>query len=106
MASEALSDNKVEQSPKEDDSLDDSDANTPKQEPAPDENTVDEADSIVQNFSDPSGSDKEETAEDIAAEAEDIMSGFSGSKSSSSKSSSDPKEFAMGLGESSSENSR
>ena len=53
MASEALSDNKVEQSPKEDDSLDDSDANTPKQEPAPDENTVDEADSIVQNFSAP-----------------------------------------------------
>ncbi len=62
------------------------------------ESTVNEADEILQNFSD---SSKEETAEDIAAEAEDIMSGFSGSKESSS-SNSDPTEFELGLGNSTS----
>eukprot|EP00531_Pseudo-nitzschia_arenysensis_P006179 CAMPEP_0116148076 /NCGR_PEP_ID=MMETSP0329-20121206/18136_1 /TAXON_ID=697910 /ORGANISM="Pseudo-nitzschia arenysensis, Strain B593" /LENGTH=877 /DNA_ID=CAMNT_0003644129 /DNA_START=241 /DNA_END=2874 /DNA_ORIENTATION=+ len=71
-----------------------------------DETTVSEADEILQNFSD---SSKQESAEEVAAEAEDIMSGFSGSKdessassSSSSSSSSGPTEFELGLGNSTS----
>ena len=71
--------------------------------PTLDENTVDEADEILNNFSD--NSDNNESAEDIAAEAEEIVSGFSGSKDSSSGSEngSSPREFAMGLGGSSSD---
>ncbi len=65
-----------------------------------DETTVNEADEILKNFSEP----KQESAEEIAAEAEDIMSGFSGSKESSS-SSSGPTEFELGLGNSTSSSS-
>jgi len=90
------------------------------------DSTVNEAESIVNNFSENSTSSKEEqeSADDIAAEAEDIMSGFSGSKENSSGSEDDdeeqedgssvdepsyapsgPKEYSLGLGGSSNSDS-
>ena len=84
------------------------------------DSTVNEAESIVNNFSENSTSSKaeQESADDIAAEAEDIMSGFSGSKENSSGSDEDissvdepsyapsgPKEYSLGLGGSSNSDS-
>jgi hypothetical protein len=73
--------------------------------PSVDELTVDEAESIANAFEDKRETKVKESAEDIAAEADDIMSGFSGSKKSSissrefSSGSSDPAEYSLGMEE-------